>query len=171
MREKAVAARLRQHALARIDKDHGKVGGRRTGDHVARILLVPRRIGDDELALFGREKAIGDVDRDSLLALGGKPVDEQREIDLTALRTDALAVGLERGELILEDHLAVVEQPPDQRRFAVVDAAAGDEAEQRLPLVTRKIGVDVFGDQGVSDVDGVGHILTSSFPRRALRGE
>ena len=77
--------RLRQHALARIDQDHREIGGRRAGHHVARILLVARRIGDDELALLGREEAIGDVDRDALLALGGEAVDQQREIDLLAL--------------------------------------------------------------------------------------
>ena len=37
----AVAARLRQHALARIDEDDGEVRGRGAGDHVARVLLVP----------------------------------------------------------------------------------------------------------------------------------
>jgi hypothetical protein len=37
----AVAARLRQHALARVDQDHRQIGGRGAGDHVARVLLVP----------------------------------------------------------------------------------------------------------------------------------
>ena len=74
--------RLGQHALARIDQEHGEVGGRGAGHHVARILLVARRIGDDELALLAREEAIGDVDRDALLALGREAVDEQREVDL-----------------------------------------------------------------------------------------
>src|SRR3546814_2026060 len=116
MREEAVAARLGQHTLARVDQDDRQVGGRGAGHHVARILLVPRRVGDDELALFGGEEAIGDVDRDPLLPLGGQPVDEQREIYILPLGSDTLAVRLQRRELILEDHLAVVEQPPDQRR-------------------------------------------------------
>ena len=47
----AVAARLRQQALARIDQHHGQVRGRRAGGHVARVLLVARAVGDDELAL------------------------------------------------------------------------------------------------------------------------
>src|SRR3546814_12627163 len=76
------------------------------------------------------EKAISDVDGDPLLAFGGEAVDEQREVDFLPLRSDALAVGFERGELILEDHFAVVKQPPDQRRLAVVDRSAGDEAQQ-----------------------------------------
>jgi hypothetical protein len=81
----------------------------------------PGAIGDDELALFGSEEAIGDVDGDALLALGGKAVDQQGEVDLLPLRADLLRVGLQRGKLILEDHLAVIEQPADQRRFAVID--------------------------------------------------
>src|SRR3546814_15310993 len=65
--------------------------------------LMPRRVGDDELALVGREEAIGDVDRDPLLALGGQPVDQQREIDLLPLRADPPAVRLQRRKLILEE--------------------------------------------------------------------
>ena len=145
MRQIAVAPGLGQHALARIDQQHGEVGGRGAGDHVAGILLVARRVGDDELALGAREEAVGDVDRDALLALGRKPVDQQREIDLLALRADALAVGLERRQLVVEDLLAVVEQPPDQGRLAVVDAAAGDEAQQLLRLLLREPGAHVAG--------------------------
>ena len=54
-----------------------------------------------------------------------------------------LRVGRQRRELILEDHLGFVQQPADQRRFAVVDAAAGDEAQQVLPLVRAKVGLDI----------------------------
>src|SRR3546814_8788616 len=56
VREEAVAARLREHALARVNQDHGKVGGRSAGDHVARILLVPRGVGDYELGLLCVER-------------------------------------------------------------------------------------------------------------------
>jgi hypothetical protein len=112
---------------------------------------VARRVGDDELAPLGAEEAVGDVDRDALLALGRQAVDEQREVDLAALRAPLPAVALDRGELVLEQHLAVVEQAPDQRALAVVDAAAGDETQQALVLVLVQVGVDVGGDQ-VGDV-------------------
>ena len=146
--EVAVAPRLRQHALARVDQDHGAVGGRGAGDHVARVLLVPGRVGDDELAPVGREEAVGDVDRDALLALGREAVEQQREVELAALRADLLRVGLERRELVLEQHLRLVQQPADQRALAVVDAAAGDEAQQALALVRLQVGEDVLGDAG-----------------------
>ena len=115
---------------------------------------MPRRVGDDEFALFGGEEAVGDVDRDALLALGGEPVDQQREIDLLALCAVALAVAFERGELVLEDHPRIVEQPTDQRRLAIVHAAAGDEAQQALVLVLVKIGVDILGDEGIGQEGG-----------------
>jgi hypothetical protein len=106
-------------------------------------LLVPRRIGDDELALLAGEETIGDVDRDALLALGRKPVDQQREVDLLALCAVPFAVALERGELVVENLLGLVQQPPDQRRLAVIDAAAGDEAQQLLVLLLGEPAADV----------------------------
>ena len=54
---------------------------------------------------------------------------------------------LDRGELIFVDHLRFEEQPADERALAVIDAAAGDEAQQLLALVLREVVVDVGGDQ------------------------
>ena len=143
----AVPSRLRQHALAGIDQDHGDVGGRGAGDHVARVLLVARRIGDDEIALVGGEEAVGDVDGDALLALGVQAVEEQREVEIAALRAELPGVGFERRELVLVEHLRFVQQAADQRALAVVDAAAGDEAQHALVLVGFEILLDVPGDQ------------------------
>ena len=39
-------------------------------------------------------------------------------------------VALDRLELVLEDRLRVVEQPPDERGLAVVDGPGGGEAQQ-----------------------------------------
>ena len=81
-----MAPRLRQHALARIDQHDGEIGGRGAGRHVAGVLLVAGRVGDDERALRRGEEAVGDVDGDALLALGLEAVDQQREIDVVAGR-------------------------------------------------------------------------------------
>jgi hypothetical protein len=62
-------------------------------------------------------------------------------------------VAFERGQLIFKDHLGIIEQPPDQRRLAVVHRPAGDEPQHRLVLVGFEIGVDVFGNERVGDVD------------------
>ena len=77
---------LRQNALPRIDQKHRKVAGRGARRHVAGVLLVAGRIGDDELAFRGGEIAVGDIDRDALLALRLQPVDQQGEIEITAGR-------------------------------------------------------------------------------------
>jgi hypothetical protein len=103
------------------------------------------RVGHDELALLAREEAVSDVDGDALLALRRQSVDEQRVIDILALRAVALAVGFQRRELVVEDLLGLVKQPPDQGRLAVVDAAAGDEAQKLLVLLLDEPGMDVGG--------------------------
>ena len=140
-------AGLGEHALAGVDEDHGDVGGRRAGDHVAGVLLVARGVGDDELAVLGREEPVGDVDRDALLAFGRQTVEEEREVEVAALRADLGRVGLERGEVILEHEMRLVQQAADEGALAVVDAAAGDEPQQALVLVRRQVLVDVLGDQ------------------------
>ena len=161
--EIAVAARLRQHALARIDQDHGQVGRGGARDHVACVLLMAGRVGDDELASVRAEEAVGHVDRDALLALGREAVHQQREVDLPALGTPLAAVALDCRQLVLEQHLAVVQQPADQRALAVVDRPAGDEAQQALALMLAQVlaeGLDVadaliargaVGDEALGD--------------------
>ena len=64
-----------------VDEHDREVGRRGAGDHVARVLRVPGRVGDDEAAPGGGEVAVGDVDRDALLALGPQPVGQQREVE------------------------------------------------------------------------------------------
>ncbi|MNC80593.1 hypothetical protein D3C75_1334470 [compost metagenome] len=71
-----MSPRLGQHPFAPVDQNDGDIRCRGSGDHVARILLVARCIGHDELALVGREEAIGNIDGDALFALGGKSVDQ-----------------------------------------------------------------------------------------------
>jgi hypothetical protein len=81
--------------------------------------------GEDEAALADVEKAVGDVDGDALLALGGKAVDQEghirRTVDLRQAR-----------HLVRGDGTGVVKQAADQGRFAVVDRAAGDQADDVL---------------------------------------
>jgi hypothetical protein len=68
--DRAVADLGRPPELGGVDQHHGGVGAGGGRDHVARVLLVARRVADDELALRGGEVAVGDVDGDALLALG-----------------------------------------------------------------------------------------------------
>ena len=127
-RDERVPARLLEHALARVDEDQREVGGRGARDHVARVLLVARRVGDDELAPRRVEVAVRHVDRDALLALGAQAVGEQREVHVAVAAP--LRGLLDVLELVLEDRLGVVQQPADQGRLAVVDRARGGEADE-----------------------------------------
>ncbi len=123
-----VAARLHPHAVTRVDQQDRDIGRRRPGRHVARVLFVAGRVGEDELAPRRREVPIGHVDRDALLALGSQTVGKQREVD----RSGAPVLrGLpNRVQLILVDGARVVQQPPDQRALPIVDAAGGADAQK-----------------------------------------
>ena len=125
-----VAARLHAHALLRVHQHHGGFGGRGAGGHVARVLLVARAVGDDELAGRRLEVAIRHVDGDALLALGLQAVDQQGQVRHFAGGAPAAAVGGDRRELVVEYLARVVQQAADQRALAVVDRAAGDETQQ-----------------------------------------
>ena len=127
-RDVAVAPRLLDDALARVDQDHRQVGGGRARDHVPRVLDVARCVGELEAPPRRHERAVGDVDRDSLLALRAEAVGEQRQVDVV-VPTPAARV-LDVLQLVGEDLLRVVEQPADQRRLAVVDRARGHEPEK-----------------------------------------
>ncbi len=145
--QETVPPRLGQDAFARIDQDDGEVGGRGAGDHVASILFVARGVGDNEFAAVGGEEPIGDVDGDALFPLGGQAVDQQGKVDGRPLGAYAFGIRLQLGQLVLKDHLGVIQQPPDQGGLAVVDRAAGDEPQQGLVLMRRQIGADIGGDQ------------------------
>ena len=58
-----------------------------------------------------------------------------------------LRVPLQRRELIVVEHLRLVEQPPDERALAVVDAPARDEAQQALPFLRLQVALDVARDE------------------------
>jgi hypothetical protein len=88
---------------------------------------VARRVGDDEAPRGAGEEAIRHVDGDALLALRLESVEQEREVNPPALRAVLFRIRFERGQLIVENPLRLVEQPADERRLAVVDAAAGEE--------------------------------------------
>ena len=129
---------LGQNALARVDQDHGQLGVGGAGRHVAGVLLMAGRVGDDEFALVGGKEAVGDVDGDALLPLRLQPVHQQREIDILAGGAELLGILLQRGQRVLEQELGVVKQPPDQRGLAVIHAAAGEKAQQAFLFLARR---------------------------------
>ena len=68
--DERVALRLDGHAMACIDENDGEIAIGGACGHIARILFMSRRIGDDELPFGCGEIAICDVDRDALFAFG-----------------------------------------------------------------------------------------------------
>ena len=143
----AVAAGLGEYPFARVDQDDRHVRGGRAGDHVAGVLLVTWCVGHDELAALGGEESIRHIDRDALFAFGRQPVEQQGEVEVAALGADLGRIGLERGEVILEHQVRLVEQAPDQGALAIIDRAARDEPQQALVLMLRQVLVDVLCDE------------------------
>ena len=142
-----MSASLGEHPLSSIDKDDGNIGGRCAGDHVAGVLLVTGRVGNDELSRLSREEPVSDVDRDSLLALSRQTIEQQRKVEVTTLRTNLARVCFQRLEVVVEHQVRVVQQPADQRALSVVDASAGNEPEHCFVLVRQEVALDVGSDE------------------------
>ena len=71
-----------------INQDDRQITRRSTRRHVARVLLMPGRISNDELALRRGEVAIGNIDGDALLALRLQTIREQGRVEIAARRAD-----------------------------------------------------------------------------------
>jgi hypothetical protein len=155
--DEAVALGLSLHAIAGIDQNDRQVAGGRPGGHVAGVLLVAGGIGNDELALRRGEITVGHIDGDALLTLGLQAIDQQRQIDVLASGTDLLRIASNGLQMILIDHLRVMQQAADQRALAVVDVAAGEETQELLALVLRQVREDVLADQ-------IGLVTHDAFP-------
>ena len=113
-RDIGVTQRLHEHTLAGVDHHDRHIRSRRAGRHVAGVLLVPRRIGDNEFALLGREEAVSHINRDALLPLGLETIQQEREIDLVASCPVLAAIALKHIDLVLEQQLAVIEEASDE---------------------------------------------------------
>ncbi|CRM93157.1 hypothetical protein [Pseudomonas sp. 22 E 5] len=142
-----MATGLGLHAVAGVDEDDRQVTGRRASGHVAGVLLMAWGVGDDEFALGGGEVAVSDIDGDALLTLSLQAVDQQRQVDVIAGGAGLLRIAGNGFQVIFVDHLGVVQQAPDQGALAVVDVAAGQEAQHLFALVLAQVGEDVLADQ------------------------
>ena len=87
------------------------------------------RVHDDELAPLSCKKSVGYVDCDFLLALGREPIQDERQIEIAALRP-MIAGRLGKSiELVIEKELGFVKKAADQCRLAMVDRAADNEPQ------------------------------------------
>ena len=128
--QEGVAACLRDDTRPRIHQDDGKVGGRATGNHVARVLLVPRSVGNDKLTVVGREVAVSHINGDTLLALCLQAIQQQRIVYVVARIAHPLAVALQCVQLVFIQFLAVEQQTAYQRGFTVVHRTGGQQSQQ-----------------------------------------
>ena len=117
-----VPAGLGDDAAAGVDQHERDVRGRRAGEHVAGVALVPRGVGEDERSPRGREEPVGDVDRDPLLALGAQTIGDRRKIQRPPARDVVEVIGQQRP--------GVQEEPPDQCALAVVDRPGRRQPQQ-----------------------------------------
>ena len=102
-----MTAGLRKQAFGAVHKNHCKIRRGSARGHVARVLFVSGRVGNDELPLGRLEIAVGNVDCDPLFAFGAETIGEKREIDWTS-GTIHTAL-LDGCKLILVDALCVMQ--------------------------------------------------------------
>jgi translation elongation factor EF-G len=120
---------------------------------IGRLLHDSQAIMDDTLSTLANDSrkhgTTGAGEIDYALLLDGLEAEREQgiTIDVAALGADFFGVLFQRRQLVLEDHLRIIEQAADQRGFAVIDAAAGDEPQQALVLVGVEVGEDVLFDQ------------------------
>src|SRR5262245_34544782 len=124
-------AGLGQDSFAGINEQNREIGTGRASCHVAGILLMAWRIGNDERPLWCGNITVGNIDGDSLLALGLKPVHKQREVDIVGVSAVLLRVALKCRELIVENEALLIKQAANERRFAIVDRAASKQPQSR----------------------------------------
>ena len=125
--DREVATGLRRRAVLRIDQEDRGIGTGSGCDHVARVLHVPGCVTEQDATPIGIERAVGNIDRDALFALGAQAVGEQCEVDALAA---ALAARLGDGlNLVAREMAGVVEQAADQRGLAVIDRPDRDDME------------------------------------------
>src|ERR1700735_4124716 len=105
---------LKEHALSCIDQDDRELRIRSARRHIAGVLLVSRGIRHYERTPRCCEETIGNVDRDSLLPLCFKPIDQERKIDVSSRGSVAGGILDQARELVLMDKLRIVQQAADQ---------------------------------------------------------
>ncbi len=137
MQQIAVAAGLVAHAFGGIDDQDRGIGLRRAGDHVAQEFGVARRVDQHDIARRRAEANLAGVDRDALVALGLQRIEQERPFERHAA---PCADCLEAIELSVGKTAGFVQQPADQRRFAVIDMADDDNANER-PLRQADVAV------------------------------
>jgi hypothetical protein len=125
MKQVAVSTGLIAQALGGVDDEHRGVGLRGAGDHVAQELGMAGRIDQHDIARGSAEADLAGVERDALIAFGLQRVEEERPLEC---HTAPVTHRLQRFQFAVGQTFGFMQQPADQRRFAVVDMARDHDA-------------------------------------------
>src|SRR5438128_1385009 len=109
-----MATRLRQQALAGIDEQHCCLSGRRSGDHIARELLMTRRVRDNKVAPRSSKIAVRHIDRDALLALSLETIQQQGKIEILSRRSMTQRISRQRRKMIRGNQTRVIQQASNE---------------------------------------------------------
>src|ERR1700685_4613212 len=91
---------------------------------------MTRRIGNDEGPPRGDEKAVSDIDRDALLPLGLEAIYQKGKVEVISCGAVTQRVLGQRGQLILENELRIMQEASDQGGLAVIHRPASEEPEK-----------------------------------------
>ena len=117
---------LDQNTFGCIHKDNGQICKRSSNGHVTGILLMTRSICHDKASLFCGEITICHINRDSLLTLCHKTIQQQRIIDCTT-GTSHFTIKLQCLLLICKDQLGIIKHMSDQCGLSIIYTTASNK--------------------------------------------
>src|SRR5689334_2562652 len=124
----SVPPRLRLQALPRVDEEDRRVRARGTAHHVGEELAMSWRIDDDEITAVDPEPGARRIDGDGLVAFRLQRVERERPFERDAASLARLPQFI---DFAAPQRVRLVQQPPDEGRFAMVDVADDDELDSR----------------------------------------
>ena len=145
-RDVRVTTSLHGDTCACINEQDRKIAGARARRHIARELLVARRVTDDELARGGGEVAIRHINGDPLFAFALEPINEQREVEFAGLGSHRFRVTRCSGKRVFVNHVRVVQESPNERALAIIDRTAGQKSQEFFRFVSREVAFNVARD-------------------------
>ena len=120
---------LCDHTRTGIHQNDRQVGCRTSGNHIPRILFMPRSIGNNELTVIGTEITISDIDCNTLCAFGLQTIEQQGIINMFSGISHTFAVAFQRIQLVFIQLFTVKQQTTNQRRFTIIHRSGSQKAQ------------------------------------------
>ena len=120
-----MANRLITNALRGVDEQDSHVCLARSDGHVAGVLLVSRRVGEDcPTPRRQIHVAVSNVNRDALFTFGLKTVGQLRKVDLSVGKAARVV------DFVKRDRVGLNEQATENGRLTVVDGATNNDTNE-----------------------------------------